>query len=405
MEARATLLGSCLEGLDQSAGPPEIVDAATSAFVQKAYNGLCASSARATGSLRPSELQRRRDGSKSPSLSSPRRLPNRSRRFQDRAAQCAERALHFRGKGRIAVAQSQISRCRKHAEDALIMDDLNAGARFLLVGCLLHQHEFDQAKNELRRILSDLTEEQQRFMADPIVHLVLGHISRRLGDLDGATSNLKQAVGDYPGHPQPCLALADLFCQRGRRGASSDMATLALDRDADSRCPEHLSSSEKAAALSYVHQLTEDSEDDDFLAEIGDDEDSGVRHRLTNAAAPGGMLSTIGPAIAFPNIPQEERVATGSIDTSRNRQQKEQAPPPKLRSKPFAPRKTEDGHFLGDVGLETPGRMGLSKLIGDNMRSGLLPSSASGNQGLLIQEHVPKEPDASRLGCAGLGAC
>lgn len=389
MEARATLLGSCLEGLDQSAGPPEIVDAATSAFVQKAYNGLELAQkahARATGSLR-------RDRSKSPSLSSPRRLPNRSRRFQDRAAHCAERALHFRGKGRIAVAQSQISRCRKHAEDALIMDDLNAGARFLLVGCLLHQHEFDQAKNELRRILSDLTEEQQRFMADPIVHLVLGHISRRLGDLDGATSNLKQAVGDYPGHPQPCLALADLFCQRGRRGASSDMATLALDRDADSRCPEHLSSSEKAAALSYVHQLTEDSEDDDFLAEIGDDEDSGVRHRLTNAAAPGGMLSTIGPAIACPNIPQEERVATGSIDTSRNRQQKEQAPPPKLRSKPFAPRKTEDG------------RMGLSKLIGDNMRSGLLPSSASGNQGLLIQEHVPKEPDASRLGCAGLGAC
>eukprot|EP00929_Paragymnodinium_shiwhaense_P002223 TRINITY_DN102438_c0_g1_i1.p1 TRINITY_DN102438_c0_g1~~TRINITY_DN102438_c0_g1_i1.p1 ORF type:complete len:468 (-),score=82.13 TRINITY_DN102438_c0_g1_i1:90-1493(-) len=397
-------------------------------------------------------------------------FPNRSRRLQDRASHCASRASCFRDLGRHHLAEAQMVRCRKHAENALEMDWTNVGARFLLVGCLMYQGELALARKEALELDSCLTQAQKEVMGDPVLYLALAHMCRRLGFKEEALKWLRQAADEFPQHPAPCAALSDLLNTEGDYMTSAELAAQALDLDNEPGCPERLTASEKATVAccrSERHVATMDvdkvfEETESTIAESGDtqpepgdvehDEDhSGVRPRRSKQARPGGLMRV--PAVACPTAhirgdliipppppsPRMERAARRRGDGP--------AAPVGSRSRPFAPlpdylRKKEAAPAkeeppvsqperqrspVWQPQVSEPGRMRLSKLVDrpveDNTpelkggvctltRTVTTSEDVGEAKGVLIREHLPKEPAPGELnwacrimGCGQLGHC
>eukprot|EP00927_Polykrikos_kofoidii_P056419 TRINITY_DN50536_c0_g1_i1.p1 TRINITY_DN50536_c0_g1~~TRINITY_DN50536_c0_g1_i1.p1 ORF type:complete len:434 (+),score=79.55 TRINITY_DN50536_c0_g1_i1:94-1395(+) len=319
-------------------------------------------------------------------------MPSRSRRLQDRAVQCAARAMTFRENGRMPLAETQLGRCRKHAEAALELDKSNTGARFMLVGCLMFRGEFAAAKTEALILIESFNHQEHDFLGDPSLHLAIAHLSKVLGQLDEAIGFLEQAAEMFPDYPAPCVALSELLNRTGRYLASADMARTAFERDRRPRCPKRLTQAEKAtAACCLAERFAETAETGEKEADV--EEDTGVRSRRSKSARPGGLMS-------LPDVGTSSSPAAASMSPPKTSRDIEQKIKPKdtrtnTRSRAFCPR--------GPVVAEpvAAGRMSTCRAVEESdsktNATGATPrirqpNSARSQLGdLIVREHLPLE--------------
>lgn len=151
--------------------------------------------------------------------------------LKDKAVRCLRRAQKFKASGRLELAVAQLERCHWCLESALGECYENLGVRFLLVGCLLAQRQFAQAKDEALLIYRSLSEDGRRRMHDPVLHITIAHTSQRLGQPEDALAFLQEATVFFAEHPLPWLALAEVHLQAGEHLFGAEAAREALARD------------------------------------------------------------------------------------------------------------------------------------------------------------------------------
>lgn len=169
-------------------------------------------------------------------------------RLLARATACVNRARVFMAEGRHLLAEAQLTRTREIAERLVRENNLRcANPHLILIGCLLHQKDLPAARELALDLYHQLGERNRAELDGPLLHLVIAHVSRRLGQAEDAIAFLRMAASTYPSDPEPCAALSELLTSVGRFTSGADAARMALEKDTSSLCRQRLRPSARSA--------------------------------------------------------------------------------------------------------------------------------------------------------------
>lgn len=125
-------------------------------------------------------------------------------------------------------------------EQALDLNPLNHKARFVLAGCAMRVDDFQRVKREGTIIYNALTEDERHKMGDAVLHLMLAHACKMIGELENAIRYATEASELYPSDPHPHMILGELFEVKGNNAEAERQCREALMFQSDPGCRHSL---------------------------------------------------------------------------------------------------------------------------------------------------------------------